>query len=138
MDGLQPLTEYEVQMRTCYSTSGLAHTSAPSITPRQTSRKSPLCSKWSPSVTKRSPGKGELITLTQRILRTTVIICHHSCITHNLWSNLSSGPSQQLHVWRKLSNQMTNKLQMVTVLWKVRCHSLSTGLCSFMAIADVV
>nr|XP_057928935.1 interleukin-12 receptor subunit beta-2-like [Doryrhamphus excisus] len=41
VDGLEPLTEYEFQMRTCNSTGQRS-----------------LCSQWSPSVTRRSPGKG--------------------------------------------------------------------------------
>ncbi|XP_070765192.1 interleukin-23 receptor isoform X2 [Enoplosus armatus] len=58
VDGLKPLTEYELQMRTCKSTSGLMHTNTPSFTPRSPSSRRPLCSKWSPSVRGRSPGKG--------------------------------------------------------------------------------
>ncbi|XP_034440070.1 interleukin-23 receptor isoform X2 [Hippoglossus hippoglossus] len=46
-DDLRPLTEYEFQIRTCNSTSGLT-----------TSSKRPSCSRWSSSVTGRSPGKG--------------------------------------------------------------------------------
>ncbi|XP_042273490.1 interleukin-23 receptor [Thunnus maccoyii] len=54
VDGLEPLTEYEFQMRTCKSTSGLTHTS----TSRSTSSRRSLCSKWSPSESMRSPGRG--------------------------------------------------------------------------------
>ncbi|XP_069007177.1 interleukin-23 receptor [Embiotoca jacksoni] len=50
VDNLKPLTDYEFQMRTCNSTSGLTHTN--------TTSKSLLCSKWSLSVRKTSPGKG--------------------------------------------------------------------------------
>ncbi|XP_054645107.1 interleukin-12 receptor subunit beta-2-like isoform X2 [Dunckerocampus dactyliophorus] len=46
VDGLKPLTEYEFQMRACNSTLGV-----------EAGRRS-RCSKWSPSVTRRSPGKG--------------------------------------------------------------------------------
>ncbi|XP_019936159.2 interleukin-23 receptor [Paralichthys olivaceus] len=46
-DDLRPLTEYEFQIRTCNSTSGL-----------MTSSKRPSCSRWSSSVKGRSPGKG--------------------------------------------------------------------------------
>ncbi|XP_027145720.1 interleukin-23 receptor isoform X2 [Larimichthys crocea] len=53
--GLKPLTEYEFQMRTCNSISGLTHISTPRST---TSKWKSLCSKWSPSVTRKSPGKG--------------------------------------------------------------------------------
>ncbi|XP_078115489.1 interleukin-23 receptor isoform X3 [Sander vitreus] len=45
VDGLRPLTEYEFQMRTC-------------DTSRSNSSKRSFCSKWSPSVAGRSPGKG--------------------------------------------------------------------------------
>uniref|UniRef100_A0A667XG12 Interleukin 23 receptor n=1 Tax=Myripristis murdjan TaxID=586833 RepID=A0A667XG12_9TELE len=45
--GLKPLTEYEFQIRACSSTSGPSAT----LTPR------PSCSKWSPSVRKKTPGK---------------------------------------------------------------------------------
>ncbi|XP_054459001.1 interleukin-23 receptor [Anoplopoma fimbria] len=48
VDGLRLLTEYEFQMRTCYSPSGL----------RSNSSKGSFCSKWSPAVGWRSPGKG--------------------------------------------------------------------------------
>ncbi|KAM9358032.1 interleukin-23 receptor [Symphorus nematophorus] len=59
VDGLKPLTEYEFQMRTCNSSSRLMQTSTARFTPRlATSKTSPLCSKWSPSVRGRSPGKG--------------------------------------------------------------------------------
>ncbi|XP_053285858.1 interleukin-23 receptor isoform X2 [Pleuronectes platessa] len=47
VDDLRPLTEYEFQIRTCNSTSGLT-----------TSSKRPSCSRWSSSVMGRSPGKG--------------------------------------------------------------------------------
>ncbi|XP_070817484.1 interleukin-23 receptor [Chaetodon trifascialis] len=82
VDGLKPLTEYEFQMRTC-NQSQLRHTNKTSFT--CTSSKKSFCSKWSPSVRGRSPGKG---------------------------------PSQQLHVWRIVGSQGTNRKQMVTVLWK--------------------
>ncbi|XP_008296046.1 interleukin-23 receptor [Stegastes partitus] len=52
VDDLRPLTEYEFQVRTCYSASGLTDTS----TSRSSNRS--LCSKWSPSVRKTTPGKG--------------------------------------------------------------------------------
>ncbi|XP_051233214.1 interleukin-23 receptor [Dicentrarchus labrax] len=55
VDGLKPLTEYEFQMRTCRSTSGLTHTS---FMPRSSTSKRLFCSKWSPSVRGESPGKG--------------------------------------------------------------------------------
>ncbi|XP_022614909.1 interleukin-23 receptor-like [Seriola dumerili] len=56
-DDLRPLTEYEFQMRTCNSASGLTHASTPSSMPRSTSSKRSLCSRWSPPVMGRSPGK---------------------------------------------------------------------------------
>ncbi|GAA6222352.1 interleukin-12 receptor subunit beta-2-like [Lates japonicus] len=58
VNDLRPLTEYEFQMRTCDSSSGLTHASTPSFAPRLTSRKTLLCSKWSSSMTGISPGKG--------------------------------------------------------------------------------
>ncbi|XP_040895464.1 interleukin-23 receptor isoform X2 [Toxotes jaculatrix] len=51
VDNLRPLTEYEFQIRTCNSTTGLTRA-------RLNTGKSPSCSKWSPSVKGRSPGKG--------------------------------------------------------------------------------
>ncbi|KAM3876143.1 interleukin-12 receptor subunit beta-2-like [Diretmus argenteus] len=51
VDGLEPLTEYEFQIRVCYSTLGLTPTKPPSS-------KRLLCSKWSPSIRRKSPGKG--------------------------------------------------------------------------------
>ncbi|KAM7388492.1 hypothetical protein PAMP_024662 [Pampus punctatissimus] len=54
VDDLEPLTEYEFQIRTCNSTSGLTHT----CTTRSTAGRSLLCSKWSPSVKRKSPGRG--------------------------------------------------------------------------------
>ncbi|XP_073331914.1 interleukin-23 receptor [Pagrus major] len=56
VDDLKPLTEYEFQMRTCYS--GLTRTNTASFTPRSAASKKLFCSKWSPSVWGRSPGKG--------------------------------------------------------------------------------
>ncbi|XP_036969484.1 interleukin-23 receptor isoform X1 [Acanthopagrus latus] len=47
VDDLRPLTAYEFQMRTCYS--GLT---------RNAASERLICSKWSPSVRRRSPGKG--------------------------------------------------------------------------------
>ncbi|XP_039985128.1 interleukin-23 receptor [Xiphias gladius] len=58
VNNLRPLTEYEFQMRTCNSASGLTHASTLRSTTRSTSSKRSLCSKWSTSVTGRSPGKG--------------------------------------------------------------------------------
>ncbi|XP_071343501.1 interleukin-23 receptor isoform X2 [Trachinotus anak] len=58
VDDLRPLTEYEFQMRTCNSTSGLTHARTPSSALRSTSCERSLCSKWSPPVVGRSPGKG--------------------------------------------------------------------------------
>uniref|UniRef100_A0A3P8SMS1 Fibronectin type-III domain-containing protein n=1 Tax=Amphiprion percula TaxID=161767 RepID=A0A3P8SMS1_AMPPE len=52
VDDLRPLTAYQFQMRTCYSASGLMDTN----TSRSSNRS--LCSKWSPSVWKTTPGKG--------------------------------------------------------------------------------
>nr|XP_046246521.1 interleukin-23 receptor isoform X2 [Scatophagus argus] len=52
VEGLKPLTYYEFQMRTCNPTSG----QTPTCTPSFTSNRS-VCSKWSPSVRGRSPGK---------------------------------------------------------------------------------
>ncbi|XP_031724184.1 interleukin-23 receptor isoform X2 [Anarrhichthys ocellatus] len=45
VDGLRPLTDYEFKMRTCSS-------------PGSNSSKRSFCSKWSPSVGGKSPGKG--------------------------------------------------------------------------------
>ncbi|XP_067368502.1 interleukin-23 receptor isoform X2 [Channa argus] len=53
VDDLRPLTEYEFQMRTCKSTSGLTHTNMLSSTCTTRS----LCSKWSSCVRRKSPGK---------------------------------------------------------------------------------
>ncbi|KAM6921144.1 interleukin-23 receptor [Xenentodon cancila] len=50
VDNLRPLAVYEVQMRACDSASGLTDNNAP-VSQRAT------CSRWSPSVKKRSPGK---------------------------------------------------------------------------------
>ncbi|KAM3619470.1 uncharacterized protein V6R79_008722 [Siganus canaliculatus] len=55
VDGLKPLTEYEFQMRTC-TTSG--HTETTIFMSKSKSRRRSLCSKWSCSVTRKSPGKG--------------------------------------------------------------------------------
>ncbi|XP_029356819.1 interleukin-23 receptor isoform X1 [Echeneis naucrates] len=51
---LRPLTDYEFKVRTCYSASRLMHISTPSSTSNERS----LCSRWSPAVMGRSPGKG--------------------------------------------------------------------------------
>ncbi|KAM7410256.1 hypothetical protein PAMA_001616 [Pampus argenteus] len=56
VDDLEPLTEYEFQIRTCNSTSGVTR----SCTTRSTSGRSSLCSEWSPSVRSKSPGRGPL------------------------------------------------------------------------------
>ncbi|XP_044056758.1 interleukin-23 receptor isoform X2 [Siniperca chuatsi] len=56
--GLKPLTEYEFQMRTCNSTSGLTHINTPSFMCRSTSSRRSFCSIWSLSVRGKSPGKG--------------------------------------------------------------------------------
>ncbi|KAM4629037.1 interleukin-23 receptor isoform 2-T3 [Polymixia lowei] len=90
LQGLEPLTEYEFQIRVCNSRQGLTLPKRPPSTPsspstaKPLSGKRPLCSKWSPSVKKKSPGKG---------------------------------PSQQLCVWRALGDKETNGLQNVTVFW---------------------
>ncbi|KAM9849268.1 interleukin-23 receptor [Aulostomus maculatus] len=55
VDCLQPLTQYEFQIRTCDPASSLKPPSTASSMPMLTSRK--RCSKWSASVKKRSPGK---------------------------------------------------------------------------------
>ncbi|KAM4548903.1 interleukin-23 receptor isoform 2-T3 [Odontesthes bonariensis] len=57
VDNLRPLSEYEFQMRTCDSASGLKQTNAPSFASRWTFNQRTLCSQWSPSVRKESPGK---------------------------------------------------------------------------------
>lgn len=54
VENLRPLTEYEFQIKTCASLSGQKHNNTPSFKNGQRS----LCSKWSPSVRKKSPGKG--------------------------------------------------------------------------------
>ncbi|XP_053178337.1 interleukin-23 receptor [Scomber japonicus] len=54
VDGLEPLTEYEFQMKTCNLTSGLTQTS----TPMSSCSSKSFCSKWSPSQRTRSPGRG--------------------------------------------------------------------------------
>ncbi|XP_037530755.1 interleukin-23 receptor [Nematolebias whitei] len=56
VDNLRPLTRYELQIRTCDSPSGLTPKNISSFTTKWTSR--PLCSRWSPSVRKMSPGRG--------------------------------------------------------------------------------
>lgn len=55
-DNLTHLTEYEFQMKICNTAPELTRTNASSIT----ARKALLCSKWSPSMRKTSPGKGKL------------------------------------------------------------------------------
>ncbi|XP_068449140.1 interleukin-23 receptor [Clinocottus analis] len=50
VDGLRPLTAYEFQMRTCDSRAGAAGSNA--------GESRWFCSRWSPSVAGRSPGKG--------------------------------------------------------------------------------
>ncbi|XP_014326897.1 interleukin-12 receptor subunit beta-2-like [Xiphophorus maculatus] len=77
VENLKPETEYEFQIRACSYASGQA-------TSFKTSQRV-LCSKWSPSVKRMSPGKG---------------------------------PSQQLHVWRRLGDQAKPGLRSVTVFWK--------------------
>ncbi|XP_042070408.1 interleukin-23 receptor isoform X2 [Haplochromis burtoni] len=54
VDNLTHLTEYEFQMKICNTAPVPTHTNASSIS----ARKALLCSKWSPSVRKKSPGKG--------------------------------------------------------------------------------
>ncbi|KAM9761530.1 interleukin-23 receptor [Menidia menidia] len=53
VDNLQPLTEYELQLRTCAAASWVKQTEAPGFTtsPRM------LCSHWSPSVREKTPAK---------------------------------------------------------------------------------
>lgn len=113
--GLTPLTDYVFQMRTCHS----GRTPDPSCTNSSATTQKNLCSRWSPSVAARSPGKGKLATLRAK---------------HDMWlmwqletihkpSNLSLGPSQQLLVWRIFRNLVADKLWNVTVLWKVMWHS---------------
>uniref|UniRef100_UPI0037E73288 interleukin-23 receptor n=1 Tax=Semicossyphus pulcher TaxID=241346 RepID=UPI0037E73288 len=58
VEGLKPLTEYEFQMRTCILTSGLTHTNMPCLAAQSASSKRSFCSRWSPSVRGKSPGKG--------------------------------------------------------------------------------
>lgn len=127
VDDLRPLTEYEFQMRTCYS--GLTRNNTAGSTVRSAASERLICSKWSPSSRGRSPGKGELAIHTKHDTRSLpgddVKVCCHSYTTHNLWLVLSSGPSQQLHVWRVLGSQKTNGSRMVTVLWKVMFQSSS-------------
>ncbi|XP_072245922.1 interleukin-23 receptor [Leuresthes tenuis] len=55
VDNLRPLSEYEFQMRTCDSASGLKQTT--SFATRWTFSQRKLCSQWSLSVRKESPGK---------------------------------------------------------------------------------
>lgn len=57
VDNLRPLTRYELQIRTCDSPSGLTPKNMFSFRTMWTSR--PLCSRWSPSVRKMSPGRGK-------------------------------------------------------------------------------
>lgn len=125
VDDLRPLTEYEFQMRTCYS--GLTRNDTAGCTVRSAAGERLICSKWSPSFRGRSPGKGKLATKhdTRRLPGDDVKVCSHSYTTHNLWLVLSSGPSQQLHLWRILGSQKTNGSRMVTVLWKVMFESSS-------------
>lgn len=59
IDNLTHLTEYEFQMKICNTAPVPTHTNASSIS----ARKALLCSKWSPSVRKKSPGKGKLTVL---------------------------------------------------------------------------
>uniref|UniRef100_A0A671VZ83 Fibronectin type-III domain-containing protein n=1 Tax=Sparus aurata TaxID=8175 RepID=A0A671VZ83_SPAAU len=56
VDDLRPLTEYEFQMRTCYS--GLTRNNTAGSTVRSAASERLICSKWSPSSRGRSPGKG--------------------------------------------------------------------------------
>lgn len=59
VEGLKPMTQYEFQIRVCFSierpTSGQRPT--PVLRPSPTQR--PLCSRWSPSASKTSPGIGK-------------------------------------------------------------------------------
>lgn len=54
VDNLTPLTGYEFQMKICNTASEPTRTDTSSLTARNTL----LCSKWSPSVRNKSPGKG--------------------------------------------------------------------------------
>ncbi|XP_076009183.1 interleukin-23 receptor isoform X2 [Genypterus blacodes] len=58
VDGLKPLTEYAFQIRTCKSTSALTHTNNHNSSTSLSPSRRVLCSKWSPSARKTSPGKG--------------------------------------------------------------------------------
>ncbi|XP_023860479.1 interleukin-23 receptor isoform X2 [Salvelinus sp. IW2-2015] len=56
VEGLKPMTQYEFQIRVCFSIE--RPTSAQRSTPalRNSSTQRPLCSRWSPSASKTSPG----------------------------------------------------------------------------------
>ncbi|XP_041646836.1 interleukin-23 receptor [Cheilinus undulatus] len=58
VEGLKPLTNYEFKMRACFSISCQKHSNMTCFTTPSASSKRPYCSKWSPSVRGRSPGKG--------------------------------------------------------------------------------
>lgn len=57
--GLAPLTEYTFQMRMCHS----GRTPNPSRTNCSANGQRSFCSRWSQSMSARSPGKGKLATL---------------------------------------------------------------------------
>ncbi|KAK2835768.1 hypothetical protein Q5P01_016252 [Channa striata] len=85
VDGLRPLTEYEFQLRTCKSRSGLMHTN----TPRSTCTTRSLCSKWSPCMRTKSPGKAPSQPL-------------H--VWRKLGSNGKSGLKMVTVLWKSLSS----------------------------------
>lgn len=61
VDDLRPLTDYELQMRVCHS--GVRRTNTPML--RSPTGQRSLCSTWSPSVSGKSPGKGNLALIMQ-------------------------------------------------------------------------
>ncbi|XP_019904417.2 interleukin-23 receptor isoform X2 [Esox lucius] len=97
VEGLQPLTHYDFQIRVCFSEQrsksapdldtmlrpSSTHGPTPVLTPYSTHR--PLCSKWSPSAQDTSPGMA---------------------------------PTRELDVWRVLGVPQADGVQNVTVLWK--------------------
>ncbi|XP_028259644.1 interleukin-23 receptor [Parambassis ranga] len=58
VDNLRPLTEYEFQMKACHTTSSPTPAHTPGFMTRLTPSRKSLCSKWSSSLRRTSPGRG--------------------------------------------------------------------------------
>ncbi|KAK6314042.1 hypothetical protein J4Q44_G00155010 [Coregonus suidteri] len=56
VEGLKPLTQYEFQIRVCFSIERPTSAQRPTPALRPSSTQRPLCSRWSPSASKTSPG----------------------------------------------------------------------------------